>query len=60
MDGADGSTGVNPLDLGERIGVLVQRDAASLAGAVIDLLGDPKRRAEMGRIGRASNKSMPA
>jgi len=38
--------------LGGGAGVLVQRDAGSLAAAVIDLLGDPQRRAEMGRIGR--------
>jgi glycosyltransferase involved in cell wall biosynthesis len=33
-------------------GILTPRDADALAQAIIDLLHDPTRRAEMGRIGR--------
>ncbi len=38
--------------LGGGAGILVDRDAPPLARAVIELLRDPERRAEMGRIGR--------
>jgi glycosyltransferase involved in cell wall biosynthesis len=38
--------------LGDGGGVLVDRDGPSLAQAMIELLRDPERRAEMGRIGR--------
>jgi glycosyltransferase involved in cell wall biosynthesis len=38
--------------LGGGAGVLVDRDAPALARAVIDLVREPERRAEMGRIGR--------
>ncbi len=38
--------------LGSGAGVLVEREAAVLARAVIELLRDPQRRSEMGRRGR--------